>query len=131
MLVDTSVLIAAERGRRDLRRLPSSRELAVSVVSIGEYWRGVERAKSAALRDRRRRFYAEIEARFDIVDLSLDAALTSARVWADLERRGRRVPSLDLLIAATAIARDWPLATADVKDFRRVEGLELVELPHD
>lgn len=131
MLIDTSVLIAAERGRQDLERLPPSRELAVSVLSVGEYWRAVERAGTAARRDHRLEYYAEIERRFDIVDLDIDAALTYARLWADLERRGSMVPALDLLLAATAIARDWPIATLDVKDFGPIEGLELVELSPD
>lgn len=39
------------------------------------------------------------------------------------------MPGVDLLIAATALTRGWPLATADFQDFRRIDGLELVELP--
>ena len=39
------------------------------------------------------------------------------------------VPPLDRLIAATALARGWPLAPADSKGFRRIDRLELVELP--
>lgn len=124
------MLVAGERGGSGLRPLlPRYRHLAISVISIAEYFKGVERATTAAQRRRRVVFFDRARATAEIVSLDERVALRAAELWADLERREGMIPALDLLIAATALARDWPLATADVKDFRRVDGLELIELP--
>lgn len=129
VLIDTSVLVAAERrGRTDLD-LPGPEEPAgISVITLLEYWKGVERASSAARRQQRVAFFESLRARMTVIDLDREIALAAARLWADLERRGEMIPAFDLLIAATALERGWSLATADRRDFARVEGLKLIDL---
>ncbi len=109
--------------------LPRYRHLAISVVSVAEYFKGVERATTAAQRRRRVAFFDRARATAEIASIDEGVALRAAELSADLERRGGMIPALDLLIAATALTRGWPLATADVKAFRRVDALDLVELP--
>lgn len=124
------MLVAGERGGSELRPLlPRYRHLAISVISVAEYFKGVERAATAAQRRGRVAFFNRARATAEIVSLDERVALRAAELWADLERRGAMIPALDLLIAATALARGWPLASADIKDFGRIDGLELVELP--
>lgn len=124
------MLVAGERGGCELRSLlPRYSHLAISVISVTEYFKGVEWAATAAQRRGRVAFFDRARATAEIVSLDEDVALRAAELWADLERRGGLIPALDLLIAATALAHGWPLATADVKDFRRIDGLELFELP--
>ena len=48
------------------------------------------------------------------------------RVLAAIERTGRRIASMDLLIATAALVDDAPLLTRNVKDFARVPGLRLL-----
>ena len=54
-------------------------------------------------------------------------ARVHARIWADLAAAGERIGAHDLLIAATALAHDLPLATGPAAEFRRVKGLELID----
>ncbi|MGE5836567.1 MAG: type II toxin-antitoxin system VapC family toxin [Acidobacteriota bacterium] len=49
------------------------------------------------------------------------------RLLAAIERTGRSVATMDLLIATAAILDDAPLLTRNVKDFRRVPGLRVLE----
>ena len=49
-----------------------------------------------------------------------------ARVLAAIERTGRRIASMDLLIATAALIDDAPLLTRNVKGFARVPGLRLL-----
>lgn len=49
------------------------------------------------------------------------------RLLAAIERMGRSVATMDLLIATAAILDDAPLLTRNVKDFRRVPGLRVLE----
>ena len=48
------------------------------------------------------------------------------RLLAAIERSGRPVAAMDLLIATTALLDDAPLITRNVKDFQRVPGLRVL-----
>ena len=57
------------------------------------------------------------------LDSPVDERYAEAR--ALLERRGLPIGNNDLLIAAHALALDLTLVTANVREFRRVEGLRV------
>lgn len=125
LVVDTSVLVAAELAEQPVERLLAPDiELAISVITLMEVQRGVERSVGARQRQRREAFLAEVGT-LEVLPVDADVALIGARVWADLERRGMRIPGFDLLIAATALVAGRPLLTADARHFSRVEGLDL------
>jgi tRNA(fMet)-specific endonuclease VapC len=48
------------------------------------------------------------------------------RLLASLARAGRSISTMDLLIATSAVVDEAPLVTRNVKDFKRVPGLELL-----
>jgi tRNA(fMet)-specific endonuclease VapC len=54
---------------------------------------------------------------------------TAARVYGEvrstLRRRGTPIGPLDMLIAAHAISLDVPIATNNLREFRRVPGLRV------
>jgi tRNA(fMet)-specific endonuclease VapC len=50
-----------------------------------------------------------------------------ARLMASIERSGKRVAAMDLLIATAALLDDAALLTRNVKDFSRVPGLRVIE----
>ena len=47
------------------------------------------------------------------------------RIHADLQRRGKMIGALDMLIAAHAKSEGLTLVTNNIKEFERVEGLTL------
>jgi tRNA(fMet)-specific endonuclease VapC len=49
-----------------------------------------------------------------------------ARLLAAIQRTGRSVASMDLLIATAAILDDAPLMTRNLKDFSHVPGLRVI-----
>lgn len=119
-VLDTSVFIAAESGRRlDETRLPA--ESAVSVVTLAEVNAGVLAATDTATRARR---MATLDALSDVELLTVDER--SAVLWAEmrvsLAQSGRRVNVNDLWIAASAASRDLPVVTQD-DDFDPLIGL--------
>ena len=63
------------------------------------------------------------------VSLSFDDAAGDAygRIRWKLEAAGTPIGPNDLLIAATAVANRVPLATHNLDEFRRVDGLEVVD----
>lgn len=77
-----------------------------------------------------------IEATFDPLPFDTDCARAYGLVYAETARAGRKPlggRAVDLLIAATALAADLPLYTANVEDFVTLEqliDLEWVEPLH-
>lgn len=119
-LLDTSVFIALESGRRlDMGRIPD--EMYVSVITLGELHAGVFAAKDTETRARR---LATVEnlAKFQILSVKADAARHWARLRFRLAEAGRRINVNDLWIASTALAHDMPVATQD-RDYDALKGL--------
>lgn len=62
-----------------------------------------------------------------ILPLDSSVAATYARVRTDLEARGRPIEPLDLIIGAHALTVGATLVTNDVREFRRIRGLRVVD----
>ena len=99
-LLDTDTCIAALRQRQSvIQRLSqvSPSDCAVSMITVFELWCGVEQAQQAATeRAKVNRFVSAI------VELPFDRAAAEeyGRVSAVLERLGRRMQTIDMMIAA-------------------------------
>jgi predicted nucleic acid-binding protein len=128
-LVDTSIVI--DLDRIDADDLPA--ELAVSALTLAELAAGPHATADPAERARRQDRLQRAEAAFD--PLPIDAAVARAygRVYAAVAAAGRKARgkrSLDLLIAATALAANLPLYTRNPADFAGIENvLEIVVVP--
>lgn len=109
-LIDTSVLIDDLRaGRR--------REGCISVITLIEVLRGLAEEK----RERVKRL---LEEAFDVVALDNPVVNIYCRLYSQLGERGISLADSDILIAASAIARDLELLTKD-KGFDRLIDLGL------
>lgn len=119
-LLDTSVLIASEVGRR-LNTAAIPEQTAVSVVTMAELHAGVLAATDTATRSRR---LATLDAA-SIVE-PLPVTVEAARRWAMLRVRlaeeGRRAKVNDLWIAAVAAANGLDVVTQDT-DFDAIEAV--------
>jgi len=128
LVVDTSVLVAAERGTLSLNALqiiqPGAR-LAVAAITVSELLHGYHRARTKSTRVAREKFISSVLAELEILPFDLRVAREHARIWAELAEQGRMIGPYDLLIAATALAYGVPLATLNEREFRKVEGLEV------
>ncbi len=129
ILIDTSVLIAIERGQLDLDSLlakQAEESIALAAVTASELLHGVHRAGKAAHRARREAFVEHLLARLTVIPFDLVVARIHARIWARLAATGVTVGAHDLLIAATALASDFRVATRDERSFSRIPGLSIV-----
>jgi predicted nucleic acid-binding protein len=122
ILIDTSVLIAAERGELSLRAvLDRTEQVAISVVTAAELLHGVHRADPARATARTAYVEAILEG-VPTLPIDMLIARTYARLSASLTAGGTRIKMNDLWIAATAIAHNLQLMATDA-DFDRVPGL--------
>lgn len=118
-LLDTSVFIATESGRRlDEGRMPA--EVATTVVTLAELTTGVLAAADSEIRAQR---LSTLDSISDMEMFPVDEA--AARTWARLRvflaETGRRVRVNDLWIAAIAVSRALPVVTQD-DDFTALDG---------
>lgn len=122
-LLDTSVLIADAA--------PDDVEAAISVISITELHFGTLIARDDDERARRTARLAVVEATFDPLPVSVEAARVWGRLAAAVAQRGGepRRRQLDLAIAATASVQQVPLLTFNLADFRIIDDLVEVRLP--
>ena len=128
-LIDSSVLVAAERKALDLDdALGAHADEPVGIASItaSELLHGVHRAATLAQRNRREAFVEQLLAVLPVFPFDLRTARIHAAVWADLAAKGSSIGSHDLVIGATAIAAGYRVATRDRRSFGKIPGLELV-----
>ena len=127
-LIDSSVLIAWERDRRDIESGLSAHadeELAISVITASELLHGVHRATTAARQSQREAFVEGLLAMLPIITFDIVTARIHARLAAELSASGTAVGAHDLIIAATAMARGHIVATRDERSFPKIPGLSL------
>jgi predicted nucleic acid-binding protein len=130
-LIDSSVLIAAERRRLDLEEpLGPHAEEPVGIASItaAELLHGVHRASTAAQRQRRETFVERLLAVLPVFPFDLVTARIHASLWAGLAAKGASVGAHDLLIGATAIALGYRVVTRDRRSFGKIPDLEVIIL---
>ena len=112
VLLDTSVLIAAETGPDE--------DAAISVISLTELHFGVLVAHDDETRALRMLRLGAIEDHFDALPFEAAAARECGRLHALVAKRGGqpRRRAFDLAIAATANVHGVPLLTYNTKDFQ-------------
>ena len=131
MILDTSVLIAAERGTLRFEAFLLSlgeQPVGISAVSASELLHGCARAGSAGIRARRAAFVEGILGLVAVHRFGLPEARRHAELWAELVRIGSPVGAHDLMIGATAVARGEAVATLSREEFSRIPGVVLADL---
>lgn len=129
-LLDTNVISETIRNTPDaavirwLRQVPDD-HLYVSVLSLGEMRKGIERMAPGTRRERLRLWLEyDLAAWFAERVLPVDQAVADR--WGRLlGAADRSLPAIDSLLAATALHHELRLATRNVHDFV-FPGLELL-----
>ena len=129
ILLDTSVVIHLGRLAEPP---PEQAEPAVSALTVAELEAGIATAADDRERALRMQRLDEVLAELAVVPFDRPAARAYGDVVAALRRAGRseRARTMDLLIAATAVAQGLALYTVNPNDFMGIDGLELHALQH-
>jgi predicted nucleic acid-binding protein len=122
-LIDTNVLIRL--ADLDPNTLPT--DPFISVITLAELTVGPLVATDSSMQARRQSHVQVAEADFDPIPVDAVVARAFGRVSAEMRRSGRKTASrgFDALIAATALAYDLPLYTANPDDFAGIDGLDV------
>jgi tRNA(fMet)-specific endonuclease VapC len=128
IILDTSILIEAERRRLNVETLVLGREeepFGLSVITVSELLHGVHRADSRKRRLKRSAYVEKVIELFPVYPFDVAAARIYAEIWANLLGKGFQVGAHDLLIASTALSLGFSVATFNKRHFDKIEGLEL------
>jgi tRNA(fMet)-specific endonuclease VapC len=132
LILDSSVLIAAERQGQNARQVLASiahtsqdTEVALSVVTLIELAHGAARADTAERKRKRQKFIEELLAALPIHPVTIPVALRAGQIDGENQCKGIRVPLADLLIGVTALEIGYSVATTNLRHFRMVPGLSV------
>jgi len=130
LIADTGVFIRAEHlGLADpTAGLPKTEGTAISVITLSELFEGVHLASRPDRAAWRRLRVEYIAATVPIISFTAEIARVHAQLRANLVRAGRIIGAHDLIIAATAVSLGWAVLTANAKEFRQVEGLNVLSI---
>ncbi|GMO56979.1 MAG: type II toxin-antitoxin system VapC family toxin [Rickettsiales bacterium] len=99
--------------------------LFLSSVIIGEIWYGIERMIESKKKQEYKMWYQQITTEFKDNILTFDKNV--AETWGFIRAKSDRTLSiLDSQIGATAMHYNLTLLTRNVKDFKSIEGLKIV-----
>ena len=107
IILDADVIIRGEKGSFDLHGWVAARpdeEFEVAAITVAELWHGVERAKGAQ-RAKRERYLRSVMGSLPIITYTEQTAYHHARIWAELEAKGKMIGYYDIVVAATALER--------------------------
>jgi tRNA(fMet)-specific endonuclease VapC len=128
LVLDTSVVsLLMRREPHALQRLSSLRpgDLILCTPVAAEITFGLERLPVSRRRTLLEAEYRRLEAELRWCDWTQQAAIEFGRQKAWLERAGTPVADMDVIIGSVALALHAGVATANARDFRRLEGLRV------
>ena len=126
-LLDTNTIIYFFKGMGNIsKNLFNISPKDIFIPSIVVYELEVGIAKSNDSKKRQEQL-KRVLSQVNIIDFSEKEAIASAKIRADLEKKGTPIGSIDVLIAGCAKANNLILVTRNTKEFQRVENLQIVD----
>jgi tRNA(fMet)-specific endonuclease VapC len=123
LILDTTLLVSAERRRGRIEQaIGDEDDVAIAAITAAELLVGVELADRRH-RTKRAAFVGEVLETVTVEDYTLSTARAHAQLLASTRATGRPRGAHDLMIAATAVASDRVLVTADGHAFADLPGL--------
>ena len=134
-MIDSTAAVAAERQGKNARQLleavalqTGNEGIAVSVVTVLELAHGIARADTTERRDRRQRFLDELLTGLPVQPVTVQIALRAGQIDGLSQAKGVHIPLSDLLIGASALELGYAVGTANVRHFRQIPGLIVIQL---
>ena len=126
VVIDTSVIIAAEKGKVDFSKLQQTDQAYITAITVTELLVGVECADTEARRIKRSAFIEHVISSVTVLPFDIEEGRVYARLLGSLLKERITIGTHDMIIAATAIAGGYPVLTMNSRDFIRIKGLEVL-----
>ena len=127
-MLDTNICIylIKQKPEKVLRRFKdhSMGDIGISSITLAELRFGVEKSQQI---QNNRQALEEFILPLEIADFDEKAAVIYGAVRAALEKAGTPVGSMDMLIGAHALSLDLTLVTNNVREFKQIKNLNVVD----
>ena len=134
LVLDSSVLIAAERQELPISRLLSSieanyleAEFVLSPITVMELEHGWHRANTPEAALKRRRYLDEVLAIIPVEPFTREMG-AAGKIDAGMKKAGLVIATADLLIGATALHYGYAIGTRNIRHFQMIPGLKVIPL---
>jgi toxin FitB len=122
-LVDANVLSEPTKDMADSKVVAwlnaNESNLVVDSIIIGELRIGILALPRGRKRDRLDQWYESLVETIDCIPWDATVSQRWAALVVELKRKGKTVPLLDGMIAATALQHELIVATRNVRDFQK------------
>ena len=98
------------------------RDISIPSVVLYELQVGIAKSNNPKKREEQLTILLE---QISVIDFSQREAKCSAKIRADLEKKGTPIGPIDVLIAGCAMAHNLTLVTHNTKEFNRVDSLKI------
>jgi tRNA(fMet)-specific endonuclease VapC len=123
ILLDSSILIELFRKKNKEKTLfyqLSKTEDEFCISSITNYEIGIGNRKAHT------GYWENLSNNFRVLSFDKSCSEKAITIYLDLLEENKMIDLADILIGATALTHDIPLATLNMKHFERIKGLELI-----
>lgn len=125
-LLDTNICIYAIKNKPkevlECLFLHDPNDIFISSITYAELMYGVNKSKYPG---RNRIALTLFLSSFEIVDFDASAAEQYGHIRSFLEREGKIIGAMDMMIASIARAKDMIVVTNNTSEFERVDGLHV------
>jgi predicted nucleic acid-binding protein len=102
-------------------------EAALSAIGLTELIHGIYRARTSETRLRRESFIHELLIDITVYPYTKETALLAGKLDGEQQGRGVVIPFGDLLIGATALSLGYQVLTGNLRHFRKIPGLTVIQ----
>lgn len=127
LVIDTSVIMNAERHNIDFNKWQNYEEAYISSITISELLLGVYKAKNNDIKIKRSAFVEHIINSIEVLYFGAEEARVYAQLLYNLYDQNITLGAHDLMIGASAVTNGYSVLTMNSKDFKRISGLEVIE----
>ena len=125
VMVDTSILIDFYRKTDKsnsiwIKLVREGYAFTISAITKYEIYSGANANQAA--------FWDNVFRQIEIISLDEDCIDAAVQINIELKKKSKQIALADLLIAASAVANEMPLATLNRKHFERIDSLKLIAL---
>jgi tRNA(fMet)-specific endonuclease VapC len=135
LVLDSGVLIAAERNARSVSELLTTlehehgeTEIVLSSITVIELEHGLHRAQTAGQARKRREYLDTVFAAIPVEPFTREMAQLAAKIDAETRQTGQTIPFADLLIGSTALLFGYAVGTRNLRHFQMIPNLAIVQL---
>jgi tRNA(fMet)-specific endonuclease VapC len=135
LVLDSGVLITAERNARPVSDLLATleqehgeTEVVISSITVIELEHGLHRANTPDRARKRREYLDTIFAAVPVEPFTKEMGQIAAKIDAEAKQVGLAIPFEDLLIGSTALHFGYGVGTRNLRHFRMIPSLVVVEL---